>query len=484
MNPGDPLSALDLHLPPPGSRQRMRALHRQLKDAILSGRIAPGLRLPSTRALAEALGASRNAVVAVYGLLLGDGYIEAAAGSGHHVARLPAARRPVAPRGEPAWLNPAYRGLAGTPDRDAPPVPRWDFRLGVPDKSELAFDAWRRLSARSLRTLARRAVGYGPAQGQPALRTAIARHVSFTRAVACSGEDVLVSAGAQQAFSLLAQVLVTPGRTVVAVEHPGYPPARMAFEAAGARIVPVPVDEEGLVVERLPAEARVILTTPAHQFPLGMVMSAARRRALLAFAQRHGAVIVEDDYDGEFRFDGRALDALQTLDRAASVFFVGTFSKSLFPALRLGYVVAPAWARLPLVAAKERMDWHCNLLSQETLAAFIAEGHLARHVRRMGDRYARRRALLLERLNGELAPWLRPLPGSAGLHLAAQLADRHDAGAVAAQARAAGLGIACVADYGRGVPNALLLGYGAIDESEIGDALDRLAQLLKAQRSG
>ncbi|XXQ55074.1 PLP-dependent aminotransferase family protein [Xenophilus aerolatus] len=485
MNSGDPLSALHLQLPPTGSRQRMRDLHRQLKDAILSGRIAPGLRLPSTRALAQALGASRNAVVAVYGLLLGEGYIEAAAGAGHHVARLPAARRPIAPRGEPAWLNPAYRGLGGTPDRDAQPAPRWDFRVGVPDKSELAFDIWRRLSARSLRTLSRRTVGYGPPQGQPALRAAIAQHVSFARAVACSADDVLVSAGAQQAFSLLAQVLVTPGRTVVAVEHPGYPPARLAFEAAGARVVPVPVDDEGLVVERLPGEARVIVTTPAHQFPLGMVMSAARRRALLAFAQRHGAVVVEDDYDGEFRFDGRALDALQTLDRAASVFFVGTFSKSLFPALRLGYVVAPPWARLPLVAAKERMDWHCNLLSQETLAAFIAEGHLARHVRRMGARYARRRALLLERLNGDLAPWLQPLPGSAGLHLAAQMVGGHDAAAVAARARTAGLGLSCVADYGREVPNALLFGYGAIDEAAMGDALARLAQLLgKNQRIG
>ena len=488
MNPGDPLSALDLHLPPPGSRQRMRALHRQLKDAILSGRISPGLRLPSTRALADALGVSRNAVVAVYGLLLGEGYIEAATGAGHHVAPLPPGPSPMRPalaRGvEPAWLNPAYRGLAATPDRSALPAPCWDFRVGVPDKSELAFEVWRRLSARCLRTLARRTVGYGPAQGQPALRAAIAQHVSFARAVACSAEDVLVSAGAQQAFSLLAQVLVTPGRTVVAVELPGYPPARLAFEAAGARIVPVPVDDEGLVVERLPAAARVIVTTPAHQFPLGMAMSAARRHALLAFAQRHGAVVVEDDYDGEFRFDGRALDALQTLDRNASVCFVGTFSKSLFPALRLGYLVAPPWARLPLLAAKERMDWHCNLLSQETLAAFIAEGHLARHVRRMGKRYARRRALLLERLEGDLAPWLRPLPGSAGLHLAAQLAARHDAAAVAAQARAAGLGLACVADYGRAVPNALLFGYGAIDESAIGEALDRLAQLLKKPRAG
>jgi GntR family transcriptional regulator / MocR family aminotransferase len=359
----------------------------------------------------------------------------------------------------------------------------YDFRLGVPEKASIHFDVWRRLSARSLRSLGRREVGYGPPRGQPALRGAIAAHVSLTRAVACSADDVLVTAGAQQAFDLLARVLVTLGKTVVAVEHPGYPPARIAFEAAGARIVRVPVDDEGLVVEKLPREVRVICVTPSHQFPLGCVLSPRRRVALLAFAERHRAVIIEDDYDGEFRYDGRALDALQTLDRNGSVFFVGTFSKSLFPALRLGFVVAPPWAMLPLVVAKERADSHCNLLAQETLAAFMAEGHLARHVRKMRGLYAERRAVLLERLERDFAPWLQPLTGTAGLHLAARARPGLDVERLVERARHAGVGVSSIADYGRGatLPRGLLFGFGAIDATRIGSGLTRLRALV-AQR--
>ncbi|WP_329955905.1 PLP-dependent aminotransferase family protein [Cupriavidus necator] len=223
------------------------------------------------------------------------------------------------------------------------------------------------------------------------LREAIASHVSFARAVACGADDVVVTSGAQQAFDLIARVLVTPGKTVVAVEDPGYPPLRHAFAAAGARLVPVPVDDEGMQVDQLPAGARVICVTPSHQFPLGATLSLARRRALLAFARRHGAVVVEDDYDGEFRHGGRPLDALQTLDQDQLVWYVGTFSRSLFPGLRLGYAVVPPWARDAVVAAGQYTDWHSALLAQDTLAAFMAEGHLARHIRKMRAAYTGRR---------------------------------------------------------------------------------------------
>jgi len=471
---------LAIVLPARGSRTLAHALHGQLLAAIRSGRLAPGLRLPATRALARHLGVSRNSVIAAYERLAVEGHVSARTGSGHYVAdapaRGPARATPAPARARERSLNPHYRGLATPGDMVDPPRTRFDFRLGVPDTAALPFDAWRRLSARALRSLARREPGYAGPAGQPALRAAIAAHASLTRAVACTADDVLVTAGAQQAFDLLARVLVTPGRTIVAVEDPGYPPARAAFAAAGAVIVPVPVDDEGLCVDRLPRDAQVVCVTPSHQFPLGCVLSAARRRALLAFARRRGAVVVEDDYDGEFRFENRPLDALQTLDDEACVLYVGTFSKSLFPALRLGFVIAPAWARAALMLARQRADWHGNLHAQDTLAAFIAEGHLARHVRRMRATYGERRRALLEAVTRDLGRWLAPVPGCAGLHIGTRVAGDVDLARVADRARIAGVNVDRIGRYAIGgdVADGLLFGYGAIEAGAIPQALAAL----------
>jgi len=467
-------------LPARGSRTLAHALHGQLLAAIRSGRLAPGLRLPATRALAQHLGVSRNSVIAAYELLAVEGHVTARTGSGHYVADAPArafARATPAPaRARERSLNPHYRGLATPGDMVDAPRARLDFRLGVPDTAILPFDAWRRLSARALRSLARHEPGYAGPAGQPALRGAIATHASLTRAVACTADDVLVTAGAQQAFDLLARVLVTPGRTVVAVEDPGYPPTRAAFAAAGAVVVPVPVDDEGLRVDRLPRDAQVVCVTPSHQFPLGCVLSAARRRELLAFARRRGAVVVEDDYDGEFRFENRPLDALQTLDDDACVFYVGTFSKSLFPALRLGFVIAPAWARAALMLARQRADWHGNLHVQDTLAAFIAEGHLARHVRRMRATYGQRRRALLEGITRELGRWLAPVPGCAGLHVGTRAVGDVDLARVVERARSTGVNVDRIGRYAIGgdVIDGLLFGYGAIEAAAIPRALQAL----------
>ncbi|GAP65072.1 transcriptional regulator, GntR family [Mizugakiibacter sediminis] len=482
----DPALAFPLALPPRGSGALLRALHGQLRAAILDGRLQPGLRLPTTRALAAAYGISRNTAVAAYDLLLGEGYLLTRPRAGVYVADvLPAAaaRKPAAQaagidrRLAAPWRRPALRPHA------APAVPpRWHFDLGVPDTRAFPFDVWRRLAARALRAAAKRPPAYLEPQGQPALRAAIARHVAFARAVACGADDIVVTAGAQQAFDLLARILVTPGRTVVAVENPGYPPARAAFAAAGARLVPVAVDAEGLVVERLPDAARVICVTPSHQFPLGVAMSARRRAELLAFARRRGAVVIEDDYDGEFRYAGRPLDALQTLDRDAAVFYVGTFSKCLYPALRLGFVAAPTWARQALVAAKLAADWHCPGATQDTLAAFIGEGHLVRHVRRMRGVYAARREALLAGLDGELSHWLRPLPAVAGLHLAARTAPGVDADALARRARELGVGVQSLRDYrlGRGGVAGLVFGFGQIDAAAIPEGLAQLRRACRA----
>jgi GntR family transcriptional regulator/MocR family aminotransferase len=480
----DPIFELPIRLPARDSRGLLRALHTQLRAAILDGRLQPGLRLPSTRAFASAFGVSRNTAVAAYDLLLSEGYLLARRGAGAYVATVMPQRRerrtPLHDDMRKRCLNAFWHTSAQPAQPPARIAMRHDFQLGIPELEHFPFDVWRRLSVRAMRALSKLPAVYAQPQGRAELREAIAKHVSFARAVACGADDVVVSAGAQQAFDLLARILVTPGKTVVAVEEPGYPPLRTAFAAAGAKLVPVPVDAHGLIVERLPRDARVICVTPSHQFPLGVAMSAQRRAALLEFAQARGAVVIEDDYDGEFRFGGRPLDALQTLDRAESVFYVGTFSKSLFPALRLGYVVTPPWARDALVAAKQCSDWHSPLEAQDTLAAFIAEGHLARHIRKMRRVYDARRNLLLAILERDFSRWIEPIPASAGLHLSAFAAASIDVDAIVEQARQQGVGLRAFRNPGRPARQGLVFGYGAIDERGIAAGLERLRALVRA----
>lgn len=472
----DPVFAFPLHLPEPGSRQLLRALHGQLRAAILDGRLRPGQRLPSSRVVAQAYAISRNTAVAVYDLLLSEGYLRTRRASGVYVADEQAV---AAPAGERERVALAQRHLAAR-WRDAvagtATAGSGVFRLGVPELSLFPFDIWRRLGARALRQFARLPAGYAPAQGREALLHAVAQHVAFARAVACRADDLVITSGAQQAFDLLARVLVTPGRTVVAVEEPGYPPLRAAFAAAGATLVPVRVDGEGLQVEHLPRDVRVICVTPSHQFPLACAMSARRRAELLQFARSRDAVVIEDDYDGEFRYAERPLDALQTLDRGERVFYVGTFSKSLFPGLRLGYAVAPAWARMALIQAKQASDSHSDVLAQDTLAAFIAEGHLARHVRRMQAVYAQRRDTLLHGLQRQFGGLLEPLPSLAGLHLAAGVVAGAAVPAWVTRAdghpvRPATLRRFQSEDGGRA---GLVFGFGVAEASAIGPALAQL----------
>lgn len=476
----EPIFELPISIPPRQSRSRLQALHRQLRAAIVEGRLQAGVRLPPTRVFAATYGVSRNTAIAAYDLLLSEGYIVARQGGGTFVSHtLPrSTKAPTRIARDDARLNAFWRARSAVASTQEPAL-RIHFKLGVPELSAFPFDTWRRLSARALRTYSKTPVsGYDDPRGRLALREAISKHVSFTRAVSCEPDDIVITAGAKQAFDLIARILVTPGRTVVALENPGYRPPRIAFEAAGAKIVPVPVDEEGLIVSKLPAGARIICVTPSHQYPTGAVMSARRRTELLAFAQAHQAVVMEDDYDSEFRFGDRPLDALQTLDRSASVFYVGTFSKSLFPALRIGFVVVPAWARAALAAAKQNADGYSATQSQETLAAFIHEGHLARHVRRMRRIYDDRRNALLERLDRDF-PWLQPIPAAAGLHLAALAAPGVDVAAFIARARQADVGIEPLRTYQFQKPTApgILFGYGALSEAAIVAGMTRLRRV-------
>jgi GntR family transcriptional regulator/MocR family aminotransferase len=424
-------------------------------------------------------------VVTAYDLLLGEGYIAARQGAGYFVADL-AVRRPANhPTTKSAAqadvrLAPYWRNFTAIPLPSPLGAFTYDFRLGIPDARQFPYDIWRRLAARALRQLSRAAPLYDLAQGRHALRDAIARHISFARAVACAPDDVIVTSGAQQAFDLLARVLVTSGRTVLAVEDPGYPPLQSAFLSAGARVVGVPVDEEGLVVDKLPADTNLIYVTPSHQFPLGVVMSPQRRVALLEFARTHGAVIIEDDYDSEFRYSGRPLDALQTLDRNGTVCYVGTFSKCLFPTLRIGYAVVPLWLRTAFVNAKCQADWHGDVLAQDTLAAFIAEGHLVRHVRHMRKIYGERRDALSEALHRHAKNLLHAWTSDAGLHLATSLAAPVDARTLALQAAEAGINLDTLNAYALDATsiNGLAFGLGRIDASQVDQAIRQLVRLI------
>ncbi|HVI27002.1 MAG TPA: PLP-dependent aminotransferase family protein [Xanthomonadaceae bacterium] len=465
-----------------GPGGRTACLHRELRAAILDGRLAAGSALPSTRALAAQLGVARNTAATAYDLLVAEGYLLPRARARPLVADVRARAGATPARGDhaqrlaPFWRTPFLQAAA------LPPATGPSFRLGVPDHRRFPHALWRRLTAQALRRFARQPFSYPPSDGLPELRAAIAGHVAFARAVACRAEDVIVTSGAQQAFDLVARLLVTPGATRVAVEEPGYPPLRAAFAAAGADLVPVPVDDEGVLVERIPGDVRVVSVTPSHQSPTGTVLSRRRRLALLQFARERDAVVVEDDYDGEFRFGARPLDALQTLDREERVFYVGTFSKSLFPALRKGFVVAPPWARAPLAAAKHCADAHSDAIAQAVLAAFIHDGHLARHVRRMRALYAARRLALLDGL-AALAPWLAPIPSEAGLHLAARLRDPAREDALMALVRAHAPGAQACGEYALGplAEPAVVFGYGVIEADDIRARLAALRAALAAR---
>lgn len=488
---------LAITLPPRGSGAVMRVLHRELRAAILDGRLKPGLRLPSTRLLADAWGVSRNTVMGAYDLLLSEGYLFARHGAGTYVAEsLPQRAERSAPvleetEGEPdSRLNAFWRSpprYLSRPWVSSITTGHALFRLGVPDTSVFPFHIWRRLLARSLRALAKVPAAYVEAQGRPLLREAIANHVSFARAVACRPEDVVVTAGTQQAIDLLARILVTPGRTTVAIEDPGYPPLRAALAVAGAKLAPVPVDSEGLIVEKLPADARVICVTPSHQFPLGVAMSMRRRAELLDFARINGAVVIEDDYDGEFRYGTTPRDALQTLDRSGSVFYVGTFSKSLYPGIRLGFVVTPPWARRAVITAKQACDWHSPVIEQDALAAFISEGHMARHVRKMRKLYSERRELIMSGLQAHFSPWLEPIPSSGGMHLTALVRESIDIDTIARNARQRNMELRSLRGYfldGEGLNGhghaGLVMGYGAMTPNALTEGLLQLRRLFPA----
>jgi GntR family transcriptional regulator/MocR family aminotransferase len=472
-------------------------LHHELRAAILDGRLAAGAKLPATRLSAAFFGVSRNTAAEVYERLVTEGHAVTRHGAGTYVAEKtvgPAAARGLgeaeaAQRLNKFWLRDDVTAAMGfwQDSREFSALRKGmlvDFRPAMVDSRLFPLDVFRRVSAKQLRGLERKPASYKSPQGNQGnyhLRKAIIKHIAITRAVACQAEDILVTSGAQQAFDLLARALVTPHETTVALEDPGYPPMRVAFAAAGAKLVPVGIDEEGLIIEQLPPDVRVICVTPSHQFPLGVTMSLRRRQALIEFARERGAIIVEDDYDGEFRYEGSPLPALRTSQAADVVFYVGTFSKCMLSALRLGFIVVPSWAMSTLTAAKNCLDWHCPTPIQTAVAGFIAEGHLTRHVRKMREIYKQRRQLLLESVEEKLKHWLLPIPSFYGMHVAALAEPGVDLEAVARALLQQQVKIHTLSRYFLGPQTraGLVFGYGTVDLSEIRRGVSLLRKALE-----
>jgi GntR family transcriptional regulator/MocR family aminotransferase len=466
---------VDLVIDLEGGGEKTVRVYRALREAIVDGRLPVGERLPATRVLAADLGVARNSVATAYERLVAEGYLQARVGAGTFVAR--AGGKPRQKRHGPDPLRPRWT-IVPQPVSGSGPAPPYDFRVGIPDAELFPFDTWRRLVGAELRLRANSPGTYAEPSGHPPLRAAIARYLGVSRSVRATADDVVVTNGTQHALDLIARVLVRPG-DVIAVEEPGYPPARMLFDAIGARVAGVPVDAEGIVVDALPGNARLVFTTPSHQFPLGPPMSLRRRTALLDWAARRQVAVVEDDYDSEFRYSARPLEPLYSLDTAGRVLYVGTFSKSMLPTVRTGFVLAPPAVRSALAAARQLSDWYGQLPVQAALARFIDEGRLARHVRKAGKVYADRHARLLAGL--ARIPELAVIPSAAGLHLAARWPGGQP-GPVVRAAERAGVAVEDLCHYGQACTTqaGFAFGFGAIPADRIDAGLAIFARLLRA----
>jgi GntR family transcriptional regulator/MocR family aminotransferase len=467
-----------------------RWLYGALRGAILEGRLKSGARLPATRDLARQHALARGTVVNAYEQLKSEGYVEGTIGSGTYVSR-------VLPE---HWLqvgaSPGTRAKARSPR--ALPVsdysgrvqlfttyedrPVGAFRANLPALDLFPVELWTKIANRCLRRAPIRqwmgcdSLGYMP------LRRAIADYLSASRGVKCSADDVAIVSGIQEALDIVCRLFVNPG-DAVCMERPGYPGAYLAFRAWGARVLNVAVDRDGANARRLPSrDVKFLYVTPGHQFPLGTTMSLARRMEVLEWARRTGVVIFEDDYDGEFRYSGRPIPALQGLDDSGSVLYAGSFSKVLFPALRLGYLVLPTGLADRVAATKSITSRHCPVLEQVVLSQFLVEGHFARHVRRMREVYAERLAVLLEEGRSVLGGLLELSEVEAGLQTVGWLRSGLKSDAAEAAARERGVEVGSLTSYGEKKLQGLHLGFAAVRPTEIRRGVRELAVALERAR--
>jgi GntR family transcriptional regulator/MocR family aminotransferase len=472
-----------------GAGSMQRQLHERLQRAILDGSLAPGSRLPGSRALAEALGISRNTVSATYEHLAAEGYVQPDR-QGTRVTEL----SPPAPGHAPGRSARTSKapGAPTTASRLAKIKPgAWRgemdmaLRPGVPALSHFPFAAWRRSLDRAIRGAGSTALGYGDPLGELPLRTAIARHLSVARGVRCEPHQVVIAEGAQEAITLCVRLLSNPGDTGW-VEDPGYRGVRAAMYAGDLRVVPMRVDAEGLCASardwrRHPP--RLVYTTPSHQYPTGAVLGIARRLELIARAREHGAWIIEDDYDSEFRHTGEPIGAMQGLVSDAPVLYVGTFSKTMFPSLRLGFLVLPAQLVAAVYSPLEEMLRGGHRYEQLAMADFMESGQFSRHLGRMRRLYRGRQQALRLALQKHLKVPHEIDGGHSGLHLTVRLPPRHDDRRIAAEAlrhRIAPSPLSGFAMQPRPQDNGLVLGYGNTSAELFEPLVKRLSQLARA----
>lgn len=459
-----------------------RQVYRQLREAILSGALSPASRLPSSRSMARDAGVARITVVRALEQLAVEGFVESRVGAGTYVAsNLPAGEM------QSHIFRPALtdwgRRVRTLHHANGPLVdssrPEIDFGFGRSFAERFPYDIWRRLLGRYLSTDDAMLSRYGSAAGFYPLRRALAEYLTQSRGVRCTPEEVVIVSGAQQAIDILARLLLEPNDEVL-VETPGYRDAYALFQLHQARLVGLPVDNEGLPVDHIPADARprLAFVTPSHQFPKGGTMPLAPRLALLAWAREREAVIIEDDYDGDLRYESSSLAALQGLDEEGRVVYLGTFSKVLFPALRLGYLVLPRALTAPFVQAKELVDRGAPTLTQAAVADFLTEGHFERHLRHLRRLYGDKRTTLVSALDEHLGRRVRYSPVAAGLHVMLYATDAVDEGQLVRDAAARGVRVYGGAPYHleRPAPPSILLGFSGLDEDEIVEGVRRLAE--------
>ena len=479
--------SFDLALPPKDPREpTYRWLYRVIREEILAGRLRPGSRLPSTRDLASRYGLARATIITTFDILKSEGYLHGSIGSGTFVAGvLPdeVLQSRMAPSsaldGFPHRRLSPYASAVRVSPNAGSHTPR-AFRANVPAVDLFPLKTWAALSARHARTLSTDMLMGCEPEGLRSLRDAIAEYLNTWRGVRCTADQVIIVSGVLEALDLCARLFLSPGDRVC-VEDPGYPDAALVLEAMGAQIVPTPIDREGLQIDetRL-AETRMVYVTPGHQAPLGVTMSLNRRLSLLELAHRSGAVIFEDDYDSEYRYSTRPVPALQGLDQHGNVIFAGSFSKVLFPSLRLGYIVTPLDLVEAFRAARSQTVRHAQILDQLTLRDFIDQGHFARHLRRMREVYVERLGTLLDETRQHLAGLLEISPIEAGLQTIGWLNGDIDARTVAEAASERGLIVTPLDMYARSaqVKNGLLLGFASICPDDIRTGVRKLAPVL------
>ncbi len=473
-------------LDPQSSIPLFEQLYQQVRDDVVTGRLQRGGRLPSSRAWAARLGVSRTTILTALDQLRAEGYIESRPASGVRItSKLPedSQRRAPAPSGStrPSATHPPARlnSMAWPEPRNyGPPRP---FQMAIPALDAFPCRDWARLSTAIWRKPPLELLNYPGPGGYPPLRRAIAEYLAAERGVRCDAEQVIITAGSQQALHLAAQVLLKP-RDNVWMENPGYYAARLAFERVGAKVHAIEVDDEGINVNagiRAAPQAALVYVTPSHQCPLGCRLSLERRFALLRWAGPAGAWIIEDDYDSEYRYTGRPLASLYALDEGRRVLYVGSFSLMLYPSLRIGFLVAPPALVDAFLSERALADWNSSAVDQAVLARFIDRGLLVRHLRRMRVLYAERQGILLREAEGSLGRWLQPEKQPAGLHVVGWLKKLTEKRMMQA-ATLAGVELRPMSMYSAGPPkrDAVLFGFAPFDAEATRDAVSRLRNSL------